>query len=87
MSFWHAVLAGSVARRPLHWANRPLAGHAPLKLPLHFFGAALFERVSAATDDQRQGDHQQDRHALHLLILETKRSNAIADCEIKLMKC
>jgi hypothetical protein len=80
MSFWHAVLASRIARRPLDWANRPLAGHTTLKLPPHFFGAALFERVSAATHDQCRCDHEQDRHALHLLILGTKRSNAIADC-------
>jgi hypothetical protein len=40
----------------------------------------LFERISAATYDQRGCDHEKDRHALHLLILGTKRSNAIADC-------
>jgi hypothetical protein len=80
MSFWYAVFGGSIARRPLDWANRPLAGDATLKLPSHFFGGALFKRISAATHDQRRCDHEQDRHALHLLILGTKRSNAIADC-------
>jgi len=80
MSFWYAVLASGIAGRPLDWTERPLAGDATLKLPSHFIGAALFERISAATHDQRRSDHEQDRHALHLLILETKRSNAIADC-------
>jgi hypothetical protein len=88
MSFWHAVLAGGIARRPLDWANRPLAGHATLKLPPHFFGAALFERVSAATQDHRRCDHEQDRHALHLLILRNKltiaRSRAIAECGMRI---
>jgi len=80
MSFWYAVFGGRIARRPLDWAERPLAGDATLKLPSHFFGAALFERISATTHDQHPCDHKQDRHALHLLILGTKRSNAIADC-------
>jgi len=80
MSFWHAVFGGSIARRPLDWANRPLTGDATLKLLPHFFGAALLERIRAATYDQRRCDHEQDRHALHLLILGTQRSNAIADC-------
>ena len=80
MSFWYAVLASEIAGRPLDWAERPLAGDATLKLSLYFSGGGLFERISAATHDQRRCDHEQDRHALHLLILGTKRSNAIADC-------
>src|SRR5437762_1029999 len=36
--------------------------------------------AGATEPDQRPCDHEQDRHALHLLILGTKRSNAIADC-------
>jgi hypothetical protein len=36
---------------------------------------ALFERVGATARDQ-PCDHEQDRHALHLLILESERGIA-----------
>ena len=80
MSLRHAVLGRGIGGRSLDWANRSLAGDATFELALHFFRAPLLDRVSAAAHHQRRCDHEQDRHALHLLILGTKRSNAIADC-------
>jgi hypothetical protein len=75
----HAVLPRRITGGPLHWAERSLAGDAALKLPLHFLRAALFKRISAATRSQ-PCDHEQDRQALHLLILGSERCIAIADC-------
>jgi hypothetical protein len=68
MSLRDAMLRGWVARRSLQRAERSLAGHPALKLPLNFLRGALFERVGAATDNQAC-DHEQDRHAFHLRIL------------------
>ena len=76
MSLGHAVLGRGVGGRSLDWANRSLAGDTTFELALHFFRAPLFERVSAAAHHQRRCDHEQDRHALHLLILGTKLSKA-----------
>jgi hypothetical protein len=36
----------------------------------------LFQRVGAAARDQRAGDREQDRHALHRLILGSECRNA-----------
>jgi hypothetical protein len=66
------MLPGRIVWWPLDWAECSLSRHAALQLALHFFRAALFERISAAARDQRPCDHEQDRYALHLLILRTK---------------
>ena len=76
MSLRHAVLCRGIAGRPLDRTERSLAGDAALKLPSYFFRAALFDRVSAAACDQHPCDHEQDRHASHLLILESRRCKA-----------
>ena len=76
MSLRHAVFASGIGGRSLDWANRSLAGDATFELALHFFRAALFHRISAASCNQRQCDQEQDRHALHLLILESSRCKA-----------
>src|SRR5213076_3636917 len=78
MSLRHAVFASGIGGRSLDWANRSLAGDATFELALHFFRAALFHRISAASCNQRQCDQEQDRHAFHLLILESRRCKASA---------
>jgi hypothetical protein len=75
MSLRHTMLASQILWRPLHWAKGSLSGHAAFKLPLHFLRGALFERVGATSRDQ-PCDHEQDRQALHLLILESERGIA-----------
>jgi hypothetical protein len=69
MSLRHAMLAGGIFGRPVDWAEGSLPGYAALKLPLYFLRAVLFKRISAAARDQRPYDHEQNRYALHLLIL------------------
>src|SRR5439155_21384473 len=76
MSLRHTVFGGGIARRPVDRTECSLSGHATLKLPSHFFRAALFHRISAASCNQRQCDQEQDRHASHLLILERRRCKA-----------
>jgi hypothetical protein len=49
-----------------------------LKLRFDFFTAALFEGISAAARDHAC-DHEQDRQAFHLLILESERVIARSD--------
>jgi hypothetical protein len=75
MSLRHTMLARGIVGRPLQGAKGSLTGHAAFKLPLHFLRGALFERVGATARDQ-PCDHEQDRHALHLLILESERGIA-----------
>jgi hypothetical protein len=75
MSLRHTMLASQILWRPLHWAKGSLSSHAAFKLPLHFLRGALFERVGATARDQ-PCDHEQDRQALHLLILESERGIA-----------
>src|SRR6266404_247847 len=72
MSLRHAVLCRGIGGRSLDWADRSLAGDATFELALHFFRAPLFQRVSAAAHDQHPCDQEQDRHAYHLLILESR---------------
>jgi hypothetical protein len=48
-----------------------------VKLLSNFFSAALFKGISAAARGHAC-DHEQDRHALHPLILESEPSNARA---------
>jgi hypothetical protein len=76
MGLRHAVLGRGIAGQPLDWAERSLASNTTLKLPSYFFRAPLFERVSATGHDQHPCDHEQDRHASHLLILESRRCKA-----------
>jgi hypothetical protein len=76
MGLRHAVLCRGIAGRPIDRTERSLASDATLKLPFHFFRAALFHRISAACCDQDQCDQEQDRHASHLLILESRRCKA-----------
>ena len=51
MSFRDTMLPGWIFRRPLERTECSLSGHAPLQLPLDFFRAALFERISTAARD------------------------------------
>src|SRR5436190_24148008 len=78
MGLRHAVLCRGIAGRPLDRTECSLSGHATLKLASYFFRAALFHRISAASCNQRQCDQEQDRHAFHLLILESRRCKASA---------
>ena len=68
MSLRDAMLSGRIAGRSLQRAERSLAGHPALKLPLNFLRGALFNRVGAANQSQAC-DREQDRHAFHLRIL------------------
>jgi hypothetical protein len=65
------MLRCRIIGRPLDWAEGSLPGYAALKLPLYFLRAALLKRISATARHQRPCDHEQDRHAFHLLILES----------------
>ena len=76
MGLRHAVLCRGIAGRPVDRTERSLASDATLKLPFHFFRAALFDRIGAASCDQHQCDREQDRYASHLLILESRRGKA-----------
>ena len=59
MGFWDAMLRGRIVGRSLQWAERSLAGHAPLQLPLHFASCALFEWVRAADHGEaRDGERE-----------------------------
>src|SRR5437764_14651200 len=78
MGLRHAVLCPGIAGRPVDRTERSLAVDAALKLASYFFRAALFHRISAASCNQRQCDQEQDRHASHLLILESRRCKASA---------
>ena len=73
-----AVLSRGITRRSIKRAYRSLAGHAPLELASHFLRAALFQRINTPTRDKRE--RADDRQGFHLLILEGKCANAIADC-------
>jgi hypothetical protein len=73
-----AVLSRGITRRSIKRAHRSLAGHAALELASHFLRAALFQRINTPTRDKRE--RADDRHGFHLLILESKCANAIADC-------
>jgi hypothetical protein len=72
------VLSRGITRRSIKRAHRSLAGHAALELASHFLRAALFQRISTPTRDKRE--RADDRQGFHLLILESKCANAIADC-------
>ena len=73
-----AVLSRGITRRSIKRAYRSLAGHAALELASHFLRAALFQWISTPTRDKRE--RADDRQGFHLLILESKCANAIADC-------
>ena len=72
------VLSRGITRRSIKRAYRSLAGHAALELASHFLRAALFQRISTPTRDKRERANY--RQGFHLLILESKSANAIADC-------
>ena len=78
MSLRDAVLSGRIARFSIDRADRPLARHTALQLTSDFFRAALFQRIGTPTCDKRE--RADDRQGFHLLILESKCANAIADC-------
>ena len=78
MSLRDAVLSRGVIRRAIKRADRSLARHAALELASHFSRAALFQRISTPRHDKRE--RADDRQGFHLLILESKCANAIADC-------
>ena len=73
-----AVLSRGITRRSIKRAHRSLAGHAALELTSYVLGAALFQRIGTPTRDKRE--RANDRQGFHLLILESKCANAIADC-------
>ena len=73
-----AVLCRWIIRRSIKRADRSLAGHAALELASDFLRAALFQRIGTPTRDKRE--RADDRQGFHLLILEGKCANAIADC-------
>jgi len=72
------VLSRGITRRSIKRAYRSLTRHATLELASHFFRAALFQRIGTPTRDKRE--RADDRQGFHLLILESKCANAIADC-------
>ena len=79
MSLRDAVLSCGIIRRSIKRADRSLARHAALELASHFFRAALFQWIGTPTRDERE--RADDRQGFHLLILESKCANAIADCD------
>ena len=78
MSLRDAMLAGGIIFRSVNRTDSPLAGDAALELASYFLGAALFQRIGTPTRDKRE--RADDRQGFHLLILESKCANAIADC-------
>ena len=78
MSLRDTVLSCRIIRLSIQRADRSLARHAALKLASHFFRGALFQRIDTPTRDKRE--RADDRQGFHLLILEGKCANAIADC-------
>ena len=58
MGLWDAMRCGRIVGRSLQWAERSLTGHAPLQLPLHFAGRALFQRVRAAGHGEARDDER-----------------------------
>ena len=47
MILWNAVFVRRIAGRALFGTNLALAGDAAFELPLHFAGAAFFQRIGA----------------------------------------
>ena len=80
MTLRNAVLSGGIIRRSIKRAYGSLARHAALKLASNLFRAALFQRIGTPTRDKRE--RAEDRQGFHLLILESKCANAIADCNL-----
>ena len=74
MSLRDAVFAGGIIFRAVNRTDSPLAGHAALKLPADFLGAALFQWIGTPTRNQRE--RAKNRQGLHLLMLGNKRTNA-----------
>jgi hypothetical protein len=63
------VLAGRIVRSALDWSNVSATAQAALELLLHFRAPPLLERIGATKCKEHPSDHEQDRRALHLLIL------------------
>ena len=80
MSLRDAVFSRGIIRRSIKRADCSLARHAALELASHFLRAALFQRINTPTRDKRE--RADDRQGFHLLILESKCANAIADCNL-----
>jgi hypothetical protein len=58
MGLWDAMLCGRIVGRSLQRAERSLARHAALQLPLHFLTRALFQRISAAGYGQARDEER-----------------------------
>jgi hypothetical protein len=65
------MLRSRILRISLQWTKLPSTGNTAFQLLLHFLRGALFQRVSAAAQDQ-PGNCERDCEGLHPLILGTK---------------
>ena len=71
MRLGHAVLGGRIARVALAFAfgELPLSGDAAFQLRLHVTAAALFDRIGTTLREDCEGNREEERPGLHLLIL------------------
>jgi len=79
MCLWHGVFPGLIILRAIDRAECSLTGDTAFQLSFNFSGAALFQRICATACQHRPGNREEDRQALHLLILGSERLIAIAD--------
>ena len=66
-----AVFCSRISRLALFWTNCALTGDAALKLILDLRTFSLFEWIGATGGEEGDCDQEEDRPALHLLILES----------------
>jgi hypothetical protein len=69
MRLWNAVLTSGIIGRAINWTEGALTGNAPLELALNFLSSTLFQWICATAPDQDAGNCEENRQALHLLIL------------------
>ena len=76
MRLWDTMLGGRIAWLALLRPDCALTSNAAFKLLLDFGSLSLFEWIGATAREQRCGNREEDRQALHLLILESESPNA-----------
>jgi hypothetical protein len=73
MSLGNGMLIRLITLRAIERSKLALPGDASLKTLLDLLSGRLLERIRAPAGKEREYGREQDRQALHLLILRSKR--------------
>jgi hypothetical protein len=76
MTLRDAVFSGRISRLAVFGTDCSLTGDAALQLILDLRTFSLFEWIGATGGEEGDCDQEEDRQALHLLILESEGCNA-----------